>query len=238
MLSQDISYYDGEQLLIGKLIHKEGLNEKRPLVLVAPAFEGRNQFAIEKGEELARLGYIAFVMDIYGDAAFAEGVENSLKLMMPYVEDRGLLRSRVLAAFNTAKELEHVDQNNIAGVGFCFGARCILDLARAGADLKAIISFHGGFETPEGLELHPITANTLILHGNKDPMSKPESIKPLEEELEKGGALWQLNLYSEAMHAFTDPAATEVEIGRKYDAKVTAKAWKAMEIFLEDTFVS
>ena len=234
MHKQDIEYFESGVRFVGCLVYDASFKGKRPAVLVAPAFEGRNQFAISKAELLAKLGYVAFVVDMYGDGQVAQGVEASLKLMIPIFNDRALLRKRILAAFNTVKNLEIVDSYKIAGIGFCFGGMCMLDLARAGADIKGVVSFHGVFKVPEGIPNAKIIAKVLLLHGHKDPQVSPDQAVLIENELDAAGVDWQLMFYGSAMHSFTDPNATEIERGRKYDPVIAKRSWYVMEGFLKE----
>lgn len=236
MHQQDFEYFDGDVRCVGHLVYDDNQSGQRPLVLVAPAFEGRNQLSIDKATELAKLGYAALAIDMYGDAQVGEGIEASMALMMPFFQDRALLRQRVLAAFNAAKTIDVVDVNKIAGIGFCFGGMCVLDLARAGADVKAVVSFHGVFAAPEGIPNETIKAKVQLLHGHKDPQVKPDQAEAIAKELDEAGVDWQLTFYGNAEHAFTDPNANEPEMGRKYDPLITKRAWQAMENFLAEVF--
>jgi len=234
MYQQDFEYHDGDVRCIGSLVYDDNVSGERPLVLVAPAFEGRNQFSIDKATELAQLGYVALAMDVYGEARVGEGVQASMDLMMPFFNDRAMLRQRVLAAYNAAKELEVVDANKIAGIGFCFGGMCVLDLARAGAEVKGVVSFHGIFAAPEGIANEKIVAKVMLLHGHKDPQIPPEQARVIAKELDEAGVDWQLLFYSNGEHAFTDPGANEPEMGRKYDPLLAKRSWQTMQNFLEE----
>ena len=236
MHKEDFVYHDGDARLVGCLVYDKSSDAKRPLVLVAPAFEGRNELSIQKAEALAKLGYAALAIDVYGDAQVGHGVEESMQLMMPFFKDRAALRKRMLAAFDAAKTIEVVEANYIAAIGFCFGGMCVLDLARAGANLKGVVSFHGVFAAPEGLANEEILAKVMLLHGHKDPQVPPKEADAIMQELDDAGVDWQLLFYGTAMHAFTDPNATELEMGRKYDPVIDKRSWRVMETFLEEIF--
>ena len=234
MHKQDIDYYESGVRLVGHLVYDKTIIGPKPAVLIAPAFEGRNQFAIGKAEELAKLGYVAFVVDMYGEGQIAQGVEASLKLMMPVFNDRALLRKRINAAFTTVKNLEMVEKNKIAAIGFCFGGMCVLDLARSGTAVKGVVSFHGVFASPAGIPNETIISKVLLLHGYKDPQVPPEQALQIEKELDEAGVDWQLHFYGTAMHSFTDPNAVEIERGRKYDALIAKRSWYVMTGFLQE----
>lgn len=234
MFEKDVDYHDGDVRCVGRVVYDETQVGQRPLVLVAPAFEGRNAFSVDKARALAHLGYVAFVVDMYGAGRVGEGVEESRALMMPFFEDRAMLRQRVLAAFTAACALDQVDASKVAGIGFCFGGMCMLDLARAGADVRGVVSFHGVFAAPEGIDNKPIQAKVLVLHGHKDPQVPPEQADVMTKELDQANVDWQLLFYGQAKHAFTDPNANEPEMGRQYDPVVSQRSWQAMVNFLAE----
>lgn len=208
---------------------------KRPAVLVSHAWAGRSAFECGKADKLAALGYVGVAIDTYGKGVFGNTAAENSALMMPLVQDRALLRRRLLAGLAAAKGIPMVDTARIGAIGFCFGGMCVLDLARSGADLSGVVSFHGLF-TPATIPNHPIKAKVLALHGHDDPMVPPAAVLALQQELTAAGADWQLHAYGNTSHAFTNPAANDAANGMQYNAATARRAWRTMEDFLTEVF--
>ncbi|MDD2801869.1 MAG: dienelactone hydrolase family protein, partial [Methylococcales bacterium] len=143
IVSNTIGYLDGDVLLEAYFAFDDAITERRPAVLISHAWGGRDDFVAEKANKLAELGYVGFALDMYGKGVLGNSPEQNSKLMQPFMADRGLLQKRIKAALYAVRLLPWVDDSKIAAMGFCFGGLCVLDLARAGADLKGVVSFHG-----------------------------------------------------------------------------------------------
>jgi len=235
METTTVEYHDGDTLLEGYLAH-DGSSGKKPAVLVAHAWGGRDTFECQKAEALAELGYVGFAIDNYGKGILGTSMEENSALMAPFLEDRGMLRQRLLAGLDTLAGLEMVDSSRIAAIGFCFGGLCVLDLARSGADVKGVVSFHGLFGAPENLPNETIKAKVLALHGHDDPMVPPESVLALETEMTQAGVDWQVHAYGHTSHAFTNPQANMPDNGMIYSGNADKRSWTAMKNFLEEIF--
>ena len=129
-----------------------------------------------------------------------------------------------------------VDEARTAAMGFCFGGLCVLDLARIGTDIRGVISFHGLFIPPGNTDGTKIKARVLALHGNDDPMAPPESVLALEKELTQAGADWQIHVYGNAMHSFTNPDANNPQMGTVYNENADKRSWVTLKNFLEEIF--
>lgn len=233
MQTQTVEYNDDDALLEGYLAH-DGSGEKKPAVLISHAWAGRSEFECNKAEALAELGYVGFALDNYGKGILGQTMEENTALMTPFIEDRGKLRQRLLAGLDAVRSLEMVDTNRIAAIGFCFGGLSVLDLARSGADVKGVVSFHGLFNAPENLPSGEIKAKVLALHGHEDPMVPPDSVLGLEKEMTAAGVDWQIHVYGHAAHAFTHPEANMPENGLMYNADADRRSWTSMKNFLEE----
>lgn len=214
----------------------EGQVEPRPVVLVAHMWSGRVPFCDEQARAFARLGYVGFALDLYGKGVFGRNVAECSRLMQPFIDDRELLQSRLLAAVEVARGLPMVDAGRVAAVGYCFGGLCVLDLARVSSDVAGVVSFHGLLKPPDNLQADRISARVLVLHGHDDPLVTREEEAGLKEELTRAGADWQYISFGHAMHAFTNPNANDREMGTVYDATAAARAWRYATDFLAETF--
>jgi dienelactone hydrolase len=223
------------QTLLGQMAYKK-TNKKIPAVLVAHAWGGRDEFACKKAQMLAELGYLGFALDMYGDAKTGSNTEENSNLMGPLIADRVLLRDRILAAFEKVKTLPMVDPTKIGAIGFCFGGLCVLDLARSGADLKGVVSFHGLLNKPQIPAKNPIKAKILALHGHDDPMVNPTHTQDFMNEMTKALADWQIHIYGNTMHAFTNPQANDKSFGTVYNEKAADRSFKSMKNFFEQVF--
>ena len=231
-----IDYRDGHTVLEGRLAWDDRWPGRRPGVLVAHTWAGRSAFEDGKADALARLGYAAFALDLYGKGVRGSGPEENAALMQPFLDDRAMLQQRLLVAVAALREQAEVDAASIAAIGFCFGGLCVLDIARSGADLAGVVSFHGLFGSPGNTAGNEVRARVLALHGWDDPMVPPEQAVALAAELTAMGADWQLHAYGNTMHAFTNPAADDPGKGTVYDEIADRRSWQAMTHFLNELF--
>jgi dienelactone hydrolase len=207
-----------------------------PGVLVAHDWSGRNDFAVAAAGRLSRLGYAALALDLYGQGKTGETLEQKMKLMGPVREDRALLMRRMQAGLSALTALAEVDSARTGAIGFCFGGLCALDLARSGADVSGVVSFHGLLDPPPKQLRKPIRAKVLALHGYKDPMVPPDQVLAFCKEMDEAGCDWQLHAYGRALHAFTNPQANDEKLGTIYEATTADRAFRSMEDFFADLF--
>ena len=234
--TRPIQYSHGEVLLEGMLAWDDSLAGPRPGVLISHAWGGRSAFEEGKATTLAQQGYVGFALDMYGKGVLGTDPEENSKLMAPFMEDRSLLQARIALAASVLRDQPEVDSERIAAMGFCFGGLCVLDLARSGAELNGVISFHGLFNPPANTEGVPINAKVLCLHGYDDPMAQPEAMTALAAELTAAGADWQIHAYGNTQHAFTNPAANNPDMGTVYSASADRRSARALANFLEEIF--
>ena len=231
-----VEYHDGESVLEGMLVWDDEVGGPRPGVLVSHAWSGRSDYEESKARRLAELGYVAFALDLYGKGVRGSSVEENSALMQPFLDDRAMLQRRLLLAVDTLRQQEEADAAKVAAVGFCFGGLCVLDIARTGAGLAGVVSFHGLLGAPGNTSDKTINAKVLVLHGWDDPMAPPEAVLELTRELSDRQADWQLHAYGNTMHAFTNPDANDRALGTVYDAAADRRSWKAMQDFLAELF--
>lgn len=233
---QKIKYQDGNILLEGYCAIDTNIKGKRPAVLVAHDWSGRNEFADKRAERLAELGYVGFALDMYGNGKVGKTKEEKTELMNPLTSDRAALLARIQAAFDEVKKMPEVDTARMGAIGFCFGGLCALDLARSGADVKGVVSFHGALNKPEKMEDKKIVAKVLAIHGYDDPLVTADHVSHFEKEMTQQKVDWQLLVYGGTMHGFTNPLANDPGFGTVYSERADKRSWLAMKSFFEEVF--
>ena len=206
----------------------------RPLVILFPTVMGVSDLEIGFGRQLVELGYSAFVADVFGRKFRGSPREAMVAEMNRLKSDRAGLRRRVTALFEQVLGLEGGNGPSIAAAGFCFGGMCALDLARSGAELAGVASFHGLFDPP-GLA-QPIKAKVIAFHGWDDPLAPPEELVALGQELTAAGADWQIHAYGGVQHGFTNPQAKGAIEGVRFNEAAAERSWTAFINFLEELF--
>ena len=236
IVSNTVGYLDDEVLLEAFFAFDDSLSGRRPAVLINHTWAGRDDFVAEKAKKLAALGYVGFAVDMYGKGVLGSCAEENAQLMQPFMDDRQMLQKRMNAALYAVRLMPWVDDSKIAAIGFCFGGLCSLDLARTGADLKGVVSFHGLLGAPGNTQGNAIKAKILALHGHDDPMVPAEQVLAFEQEMTKAGSDWQLHTFGNTMHAFTNPVANNLDLGTVYQPDADRRAWLLMENFLTEVF--
>ena len=237
IVSNTVVYLDGDVVLEAFFAFDDALSGRRPAVLINHTWVGRDDFVAEKATKLATLGYVGFAVDMYGKGVLGTGPEQNMKLMQPFMADRAMLQQRMKAALAAVKLMPWVDDNKIAAIGFCFGGLCSLDLARTGADIKGVVSFHGLLIPPGNTQSNVIKAKVLALHGRDDPLVPTEQVLAFEQEMTEAGADWQLHSYGNTLHGFTNPLANDPDFGAVYQPDADRRSWTAMQNFLAEIFV-
>lgn len=208
----------------------------RPCVLVLPNVLGQKEADNLKAEALAGLGYVALAADVFGQGKRTTlQSEDRTRYMDALNADRALLRDRLAAALAALTGLPQADPGRAAAIGFCFGGKCVLDMARAGLGILGGVTFHGVYDRPDYPNVSPIAAKLLLCHGWNDPISPPEAVVALANELGESGADWQLHAYGHAGHAFTDASRTAPG-NVAYESRADRRSWRAMVDFLERLF--
>lgn len=238
IIFNSVNYADGADKLEGFFAFDGALSGRRPAVLISHAWVGRDDFVLEKAKQLAALGYIGFALDMYGNAKLGANPSENAQLMQPFLADRARLQRRMHAALSAVKLLPWVDDSAIAAIGYCFGGLCVLDLARTGADINGVVSFHGLFNPPDNLHNVTIKAKVLALHGHDDPFVTTEQRLAFEQEMTKAHADWQLHAYGNTVHAFTNPQANDPSFGTVYSPVIERRSWQAMLNFLAEIFAA
>ncbi len=207
----------------------------RPGVLVIHEWWGHNAFAREQAERLASAGYAAFACDMYGKGVKAETAQKASELAGKLYNNRDLFRARARAGLDTLARQPGVDADRLGAIGFCFGGTGVLELARSGAPVEAVVSFHGGLTTSKPAQKGAVKATVLVCNGYEDPHVKPEDRKALMEEMNSAEVDWYFIEYGHAVHSFTNPGADERGMdGVAYNAPAAERSWRAMlDLFKE-----
>ncbi|MCY1032284.1 dienelactone hydrolase family protein [Corallococcus sp. BB11-1] len=231
--AEAFDYTDGGTVLEGYIAHETSHEARRPCVLIAHAWDGQNAIMRTLAERYAAQGYVGFALDVYGKGVRGDVAGDNSRLMAPFMEDRALLRRRMLAGLEAARRHPRVDPQRIAVLGYCFGGLCALDLARAAPEgLKGAVSIHGVLQPPGLGPQPPITASVLLLHGWEDPVARPDAVLAIARELTEAGADWQLQAYGHAMHAFTFEGASNPQAGILHHPVAARRAEAALQAFL------
>jgi dienelactone hydrolase len=235
--TETVTYKHGDTVLEGYFAYDDALPGKRPGVLVVHEWLGPNAYARKRAEMLAQLGYVAFALDMYGRGVRGTSPQDGPKLSAPYKQDRKLMRARASAGLDVLRKHRLVDPTKLAVIGYCFGGTTSLELARSGADLAGVVSFHGNLETPLPAQPGQVKAKVLVCHGADDPVVPPPEVLKFEDEMRKAGVDWQLNAYGGCVHGFTNPGAgSDKSRGVAYNAEADRRSWQAMKDFFGEIF--
>ena len=235
--TRTVEYRDGDVVLEGYLAWDDALKGPRPGVLVVHQWMGVSANERMRAEQLAALGYVALAADVYGKGARPANQQEAGALAGKYKGDRALLRSRVAAGLAELKRQPLVDGRRTAAIGYCFGGTAALELARSGADVAGVVTFHGGLDSPTPADGKNIRAKVLVLHGADDPWVPAADIAAFQQELRQAGVDWQMVYYSGAVHSFTQKeAGSDNSRGAAYNASADRRSWQALRDFLAEIF--
>lgn len=206
-----------------------------PAVLVFPTWAGRDDFVCTQADRLAQMGYVGIAVDIFGEAKVGSSKEENMALITPFMNDRSLLLARMQAVLLEVANLERVNANKISAIGFCFGGLCVLDMARASLNICSVVSLHGLLVAPnESTAL--IEPSILVLHGHDDPMVPVQQVQDFEAEMTRCQADWQVHVFGQTAHAFTNPHANDPNFGTVYSQLAERRAWQLTHSFLQTSF--
>tara|TARA_R110000868_G_scaffold209490_2_gene459299 strand:+ start:344 stop:1111 length:768 start_codon:yes stop_codon:yes gene_type:complete len=239
--TQNISYKSEGKTFNGHLAKPRFNNEKRPAVIVVHEWWGQNEYARTRANMLAKEGYVALAMDMYGNGQVVEDPASAGKLAGAVYSNMKSAEKRFVAAVKFLKSQPEVDPDRIAAIGYCFGGAMVLHMARAGMDLDGVISYHGNLK-PQGVKAKKgkVKAQVLAFNGGADPFVPKSEIDAFKKEMSSAKVDYQSIDYKGALHAFTNPASDETgkrwKIPVAYDAKADADSWSKSLVFLKKVF--
>jgi len=237
IVTQTVEYQQGDTTLEGYLAFDDSITGKRPGVLVVHQWMGLTDYEKHRAEQLAQLGYVAFCADIYGKGVRPKDTGEAGPLAGKYKGDRALLRARVNAALDVLEKNQLVDSKRVAAIGYCFGGTTVIELARSGADIAGVVSFHGGLDSPTPADGKNIKSKVLVCHGADDPFVKPSDLAAFEDEMRQANVDWTLIKFGGAVHSFTQPmAGNDNSKGAAYNEKADKRSWEAMKAFFAEIF--
>jgi dienelactone hydrolase len=235
--TETVDYQKGDTTLEGFLACDDSISGKRPGVLIVHQWQGITDYEKMRATMLAQMGYVAFCADVYGKDSRPTSLQEAGALAGKFKGDRQLLRARVNAGLDELKSNQFVDPARVAAIGYCFGGTAAIELARSGAQLNGVVSFHGGLDSPTPADGKNIRCKMLMLAGADDPFQKPADLAAFEKEMRDSNVDWQITFYGGAVHAFTQRNVEKLGVpGAKYNENADKRSWQAMKGFFAEIF--
>jgi dienelactone hydrolase len=236
---ENITFTIDGTLFKGFVAYDESKTGKRPAILVVPEWWGMNDYTKSRAKQLAALGYIAMAVDMYGNGKIAANPKEAQELATPFYKNPQQSKVQLDAALKKLLECKQADASKVAAIGYCFGGSVVLNAARLGADLKGVVSFHGGLiGAPANKSL--LKAKILVCHGAADKFVSQEDVNKFRHDLDSIGADYTFKAYANATHAFTNPDATKIgkqfNMPIEYNATADKASWNDMQVFFGKIF--
>lgn len=228
---------DGKTYLC-TIAYDENVKGKRPGILVVPDWWGFKDYVKSRARQLAELGYIAMATDMYGDGKLGNDPKEAQALATPFYKDPSLTKKHIDAAIEKIRTYPQTDERKIGAMGYCFGGFVVLNAAKLGADLKGVVSFHGGLQGVKP-DKNLVKAKILVCHGGADEFENP-NVAEFKKEMDSAGVDYTFKIYPGATHAFSDPNATAIgkkfNMPVKYNAAADTASWNDMKAFFKKVF--
>lgn len=235
--SEAVNYEFGGQKFIGYLAYDDAIQGKRPGIVVYPEWWGVTGYAKHRAEMLAELGYVALAVDLYGDGKVTNDPKEAGQWAGALKSNRALLRQRANAGLDELKKNALVDTQNLGAIGYCFGGTTAIELGRSGADVKAIVTFHAGLDSPNPADGKNIKGHLLVCHGGDDGFTSEKDMDAFQQEMRENHVDWVIIILGGAVHSFTNPEADKHGIpGVAYNARADHRSWQAMKEFFAHYF--
>lgn len=240
--TETITYRIGDEEFTGYLAYDDAIAGKRPGVLVVHEWWGQNAYVRKRAEMLAELGYAGFALDMYGNGKVADHPDTAKAFAQAATASMPAAEKRFAAAADLLRRQPMVDADQIAAIGYCFGGAIVLHMARSGADLDGVVSYHGNLSTTTSAQPGQVKAEVLVFTGDADPMVPPQQVADFAAEMVRAGVNFSVTGYAGAKHSFTNPDADR--IGREfglpvaYDRTADADSWSRTQEFLKKIFAN
>jgi dienelactone hydrolase len=235
--SRTVDYKIGDQAFEGLFVYPQASKGKVPGVLMVHNWLGVSDETKRQAERVAKLGLAVFAVDVYGKGIRAKSPQEAMALAGKYKGDRKLFRERVLRGLEVLREQKEVDGAKVVAAGYCFGGTGVIELARAGADVQAVVSFHGGLDSPNPADGKNIKTKVVVLQGADDPFVKPADILAFQNEMRSHNVDWQMTVYGGAVHSFTDAGAgSDVKTGQAYNKNADERSFEVFTDLVHDIF--
>lgn len=232
--TETVQYRQGDQMLEGYLAYDTKL-ANRPGVVIVHDWMGLAEDSRARARQMAELGYVAFAADIYGKGIRPKDAGEAAKMAGAFYKDRALLRARVRAAFDTLAAHKNVNPQKMLAMGYCFGGSTVLELARSGAPVIGVVTFHGGLSNPTPADAANIKGKVLVLHGAIDPYVKPEEVAQFQKEMNDAKVDYQFHTFPNTVHSFTiKGAGSDISTGAAYNALSDKRSFALMKAFFEE----
>ncbi|MEM7106924.1 MAG: dienelactone hydrolase family protein [Bacteroidota bacterium] len=239
LVSRELTYSTDSTVMNGYIAYDQNREGKRPGVLVIHEWWGHNEYTRQRADMLAKLGYVALAVDMYGDGKVADHPEDAQKFMMSVMSNIEKGEARFKKALEELKSNEWVDTEKIGVIGYCFGGSVALTMANAGVDIDAVVAFHSGVQLPI-MPQQGIKAKVLVCNGAADPFISAESVQTYKAKMDSVGADYQYIAYEGAKHAFTNKGAdslgTKFELPLAYNEKADLQSWYEMQVLFAKAF--
>ena len=235
--TREIEYRQDGTVLQGFVAWDDAVRGKRPGVLVVHEWWGHNEHARNQARRLAEAGYVGFALDMFGKGKVTTHPQEAQAFVSEATKDPAVLAKRFNAALEQLKRDPHVDPRRIAAIGYCFGGAVVLDMARAGADLAAVVTLHGALATKTPAQPGKVKARVLVLAGDADPFVPPEQVEAFKQEMQTAGARFEVVTFPGAKHGFTNPDAGKYGMDAlAYNADADRQSWAAMLKLFKEVF--
>lgn len=236
---ENVTYKAGDVTCNGYIAYDQNVKGTRPAILVVHEWWGLNDYAKMRARKLAELGYIALAVDMFGNGKIAANPQEAMDLTAPFYKDPQLVKARLDAALNKLKEQSRADTSNMAAIGYCFGGSVVLTAAKLGENVKGVVSFHGGL-TGITTNKDVLKAKILVCHGGDDKFVSQKDVDAFKHQMDSIGANYNVKVYANATHAFTNPDATQIgkqfNLPIAYNAQADKDSWNDMKTFFAALF--
>jgi len=240
VVGEAVEYKDNGTTLKGYIAYDDSIKGQRPGVLVVHEWWGHNDYVRKRADMLAKMGYTALAVDMYGEGKNTDHPENANKFMTEVMNNMGIGEKRFNAALELLKKQKTVNPEDIAAIGYCFGGAIVLHMARTGTDLDGVTSFHGNLSSMHTAPPDTIKTQILVLTGGDDPFVPQEQVDAFRKEMDTAGADYELVIYPGVKHSFTNPDADkygkQYDLPLEYNKEADEKSWAQMQEFLKEVF--